>query len=465
MRANRPLRNAQLAVAGTRTVDLAQLVVVSAWLFTRGGAADVALFGIVRTLVPAVGVAGSHRSRVPRRARCSAPHHVSARGRRVLDHGNDRRQRRADARRAGVRRHRRAGPRLLSAGGQRAGAQLVGSPGELISANAANGIVEGASSLVGPVVGSVVAAVLGVCPLLVITGAGMLWVGAVAGRLPKGAERQAAAGRSRFADYVAGGRRARGQPTRPTGHAAGHRPDLRPGAMSVIVVAFAIDVLRSGDAGVGLLYGAIGVGGLVGLPVAVLVIDRTGVHRSLVTGLIMWGLPLALSALAPAPIVALAMFGVIGLGNSVVDISYFAVLQRSVDQGAGQGPRPRRGDVRTGLAAGASVVRSSSTSRCTACPAGHRPGACPGAGSDGEPPAGRTHQILGRRTTIDRMREQADHGSPADRRPRSPRHRSSSLTDSGSFFGVLERGVEDHLGVELEPVSELTAMEDTSAHA
>ena len=101
--------------------------------------------------------------------------------------------------------------------------------------------------------------------------------------------------------------------------------------MSVIVVAFVIDVLRSGDAGVGLLYGAIGVGGLVGLPVAVLVVDRTGVHRSLVTGLTMWGLPLALSALAPAPIVALVMFGVIGLGNSVVDISYFAVLQRSVD--------------------------------------------------------------------------------------------------------------------------------------
>ena len=53
---NRPVRNTQMALAGVRTVDLAQLVVVSAWLFTRSGAADVALFGIVRTLVPAIGV-------------------------------------------------------------------------------------------------------------------------------------------------------------------------------------------------------------------------------------------------------------------------------------------------------------------------------------------------------------------------------------------------------------------------
>ena len=209
--------------------------------------------------------------------------------------------------------------------------ELVGSPGELVSANAASGFVEGASALVGPVVGSLVAAVLGVGPLLVITGAGMLWVGAVAGRLPAGAERQAAAGRSRFADYVAGGRELTGNRPARLVTLLGTAQTFVRGAMSVIVVAFAIDVLRSGDAGVGLLYGAIGVGGLVGLPVAVLVVDRTGVHRSLVTGLTMWGLPLALSALAPAPIVALVMFGVIGLGNSVVDISYFAVLQRSVD--------------------------------------------------------------------------------------------------------------------------------------
>ncbi len=331
MWANRSLRHAQIAVAGVRTVDLAQLVVVSAWLFTRGGAADVAIFGIVRTLVPAVGVpavtALGFRLGPGTLLRIMAL--LAAAGSVVM----------AVAVASG-------GPTFVvmaCAGivGLALGCfrpvvcallpELVGSPGELVSANAASGFVEGASALVGPVVGSLVAAVLGVCPLLVITGAGMVWVGAVAGRLPAGAERQAAAGRSRFADYVAGGRELTGNRPARLVTLLGTAQTFVRGAMSVIVVAFAIDVLRSGDAGVGLLYGAIGVGGLVGLPVAVLVVDRTGVHRSLVTGLTMWGLPLALSALAPAPIVALVMFGVIGLGNSVVDISYFAVLQRSVD--------------------------------------------------------------------------------------------------------------------------------------
>ena len=314
-------------------MDLAQLVVVSAWLFTRGGAADVAIFGIVRTLVPAVGVPAvtALGFRIGPGTLLRILARLAATGSVVM----------ALAVASG-------GPTsvvMVCAGivGLALGCfrpvtcallpEVVGSPAELVSANATNGFAEGASSLVGPVIGSLIAAVLGVPPLLMITGAGMLWVGAVAGRLPATPTgRQAAAGRSRFADYVAGGRELMANRPARLVTLLGTAQTFVRGAMSVIVVAFAIDVLRSGDAGVGLLYGAIGVGGLVGLPVAVLVVDRTGVHRSLVPGLTMWGLPLALAALAPAPIVALAMFAVIGLGNSVMDISYDAVLQRSVDE-------------------------------------------------------------------------------------------------------------------------------------
>ena len=62
--------------------------------------------------------------------------------------------------------------------------ELVRSPGELVSANAANGFVEGTSSLVGPVVGSLVGAVFGVPALLVVTAVVMVGVAGVAGRLP-----------------------------------------------------------------------------------------------------------------------------------------------------------------------------------------------------------------------------------------------------------------------------------------
>ena len=215
----------------------------------------------------------------------------------------------------------------------------------------------------------------------------------------------------RFADYVAGGRELTANRPARLVTLLGTAQTFVRGAMSVIVVAFVIDVLRSGDAGVGLLYGAIGVGGLVGLPVAVLVVDRTGVHRSLVTGLTMWGLPLAISALAPAPIVALVLFGVIGLGNSVVDISYFAVLQRSVDdrlltrvlglvEAMFQGWPGGRGVLRCGPAR---------PNRSAACPAGCRSRAArarrrwraAGSGASIASSAGANDEI-------DRMREHAD---------------------------------------------------------
>ena len=178
------MRNTQIALAGVRTVDLAQLVVVSAWLFTRSGAADVALFGIVRTLVPAIGVpavtALGFRIGPGSLLRIMAV--VAAAGSLAMGAFVV-----ADGPTIGV---------LTCAGivGVALNCfrpvvtallpELVRSPGELVSANAANGFVEGTSSLVGPVVGSLVGAVLGVPALLVVTAVVMVGVAGVAGRLP-----------------------------------------------------------------------------------------------------------------------------------------------------------------------------------------------------------------------------------------------------------------------------------------
>ena len=329
---NGPVRNTQIALAGVRTVDLAQLVVVSAWLFTRNDAADVAMFGIVRTLVPAIGVpavtAVGFRIGPGSLLRIMAVLAAAgslAMGAFVVANGPT--------------------ASVLACAGVVGVAlncfrpvvsamlpELVRSPGELVSANAATGLVEGTSSLVGPIVGSVVGAVLGVPTLLVVTSVIMLAVAGVAGRMPSVTigPRHSVSRHGHLADYVAGGRELAANRAARLVTLLGTVQTFVRGAMSIIVVAFVIDVLRTSDAAVGLLYGAIGVGGLVGLPVAVMVVNRTGVHGALSAGLAAWGLPLAISALSPTPIAVVALFGVIGLGNSIVDISYFAVLQRSV---------------------------------------------------------------------------------------------------------------------------------------
>ena len=173
------VRHAQLALAGARAVDLAQLVVVSAFLFNRGGTAHVAAYGVVRTIIPAVGVPV-----------------VTALGFR-LGHGALLRILALVAAAGSV-----AMAAVVAAGGSTLGVlacaavvavglqcfrpvvsalmpALVRSPGELLAANAVTGFLDGASSFVGPVLGSLTAALLGVPVLLVVTGAGLLAVGGI----------------------------------------------------------------------------------------------------------------------------------------------------------------------------------------------------------------------------------------------------------------------------------------------
>ena len=182
--------------------------------------------------------------------------------------------------------------------------------------------------------GSLVGALVGVPALLAVTGGGMLAIAFVTGRLPRATGTTTAAGRangpSRIADYVAGARELTANPGARLVTLLGAAQTFIRGAMNVIVVVYAIESLGTGDSGVGALYGAMGVGGLIGLPFAVIVVGRIGVHRSMAVGVATWGLPLTICALAATPRAALVLFAIIGVGNGGVDIAYDAVLQRAV---------------------------------------------------------------------------------------------------------------------------------------
>jgi MFS family permease len=210
---------------------------------------------------------------------------------------------------------------------------LVRSPAELLASNATTGFFDGASTLLGPLLGSLVGVVLGAPMLLVVSGGGMLVAGLVAGRIPTAARvDQMVTPRavSRAAEYAAGARELVFNPGARLVSLLGAAQTFIRGAMSVIVVVFAIDILSTSDAGVGALYATMGAGGLVGLPVAAIVVNHFGVHRSLGMGLATWGAPLAICGVFATPSVALVLFGVIGVGNAVVDIGYYSALQTTV---------------------------------------------------------------------------------------------------------------------------------------
>jgi hypothetical protein len=102
------------------------------------------------------------------------------------------------------------------------------------------------------------------------------------------------------------------------------------GALTVLLVAAAIDLLGMGDAGVGVLTAAIGLGGLAGGAVA---LSATGSRRLVpwfAAGIVLWAVGIGQIGLIPLPLAAVVGLAVAGVGKVLVDVAGYTLLQRTV---------------------------------------------------------------------------------------------------------------------------------------
>ena len=95
-----------------------------------------------------------------------------------------------------------------------------------------------------------------------------------------------------------GSRRSRREPNLRTLVGLYAAQTLVAGALNVLVVVTAFELLDLDEAGVGLLYAAVGVGGLVGGFVALVLSARGRLARDFALGLALFGLPLAVLGVA-----------------------------------------------------------------------------------------------------------------------------------------------------------------------
>ena len=102
------------------------------------------------------------------------------------------------------------------------------------------------------------------------------------------------------------------------------------GALNVLIVVAALELLDLGEAGVGFLNSAVGVGGLFGALAAFALVGRQRLASDFGLGLILWGFPIALVGVFPNPTIALILLGLVGVGNTVVDVAALTLLQRTV---------------------------------------------------------------------------------------------------------------------------------------
>jgi len=102
------------------------------------------------------------------------------------------------------------------------------------------------------------------------------------------------------------------------------------GALGVLIVVMALQLLDMGNSGVGTLNAAVGVGGVLGSLVAAALVGRGKLAGDFAIGLVAWGLPIALIAAVTEPGFAFAMLVIVGIGNVLVDVAGFTLLQRVV---------------------------------------------------------------------------------------------------------------------------------------
>ena len=100
------------------------------------------------------------------------------------------------------------------------------------------------------------------------------------------------------------------------------------GALDVLFVATAIDLLDIGAGGAGFLSAAFGAGAIVGAASTIMLVGRRRLTPSLAGGAVLFGAPIGLVAVAPSAVSAPVLFAAAGAGRSVGDVSGRTLLQR-----------------------------------------------------------------------------------------------------------------------------------------
>lgn len=103
---------------------------------------------------------------------------------------------------------------------------------------------------------------------------------------------------------------------------------LSSGAIDVMFVLLALQVFGTGDAGAGILTGALGLGLVLGGATSLLLIGRQRLAPALAASALAWSIPLILVATVAPVIAAPALIAVAGIGFATIDVVGRTLLQR-----------------------------------------------------------------------------------------------------------------------------------------
>jgi MFS family permease len=331
---NGNLRRLELAWGGFFVVEWASLLALSVWAYDRGGASAVGLVGLLRMLPAAVALpfGAAVADRFPRHRVLVVVYLAQA----LLLAGL-----------AGV--IGADGPEALAyllialvgiAAAPCRPAQLAltpvlaRTPEELVAANVTQMTFEGLATLLGPVIAGAVLAASGPPAALAVAAAftlasALLLVGVRTDTDPTIASRR---DRVSVLDSLGGGVRE-----------LLRLPDLSAivggfwvqtfvrGMLNVLVVSLTLTTLGLGEGAVGFISGTFGIGVILGALLATSMVGMRRLGRPVALALVLWGLPLVVIALHPGVTIAIGALVVSGVGNALLDVAGFTLMQRCAD--------------------------------------------------------------------------------------------------------------------------------------
>jgi len=211
---------------------------------------------------------------------------------------------------------------------------LARTPEELTAANAVAVTIESAAMFIGPGIGGLLLAVGGSALSFVTCAVLLVWSAALVALVPEpeGGVRTDEPGEASegFLQTITGGARALlSTPLLAVVVGVYALQCMVAGGLAVFTVVLALQVLHIGNAGVGYLDSAFGVGGILGGVAAAMLAAGRRLAVAFAVGVLVWGVGIALVGATSSTVVVLLLLAGVGAGNTVVDVAAITLLQRS----------------------------------------------------------------------------------------------------------------------------------------
>jgi MFS family permease len=209
---------------------------------------------------------------------------------------------------------------------------LAKSPAELTNANAVRGMLDSLATLGGPVAAAGLLAASGPAAVFAASAAASLVAGLAVVSLPYDVPPRVDAPRGPAGRDILQGFATIARDRRLsliTG--LGLVQTFTRGCLTVLAVVIAIDLLGTGDAGVGILSASVGAGGLLGSLCAFALVRHGGLATWFGIGIALFGAPLALIGVVPEQAAVIVLLALVGVGNALIDVGGFTMLARLTD--------------------------------------------------------------------------------------------------------------------------------------